>query len=182
VLTFYVKVNRFARRSRALYRHDIIGDDVSSLASSSIASSSASTSSSSTATPPPQSPIRSPVGSFSNLSSHRSSYSVSGNSTRSVSTTSTLASHIANQRRPPQARPQPPPLLSSQGDSTINPISRVGSDGRTRLARRSDVASSINADATSRESGDGSQTGSRGGGRRLSRRASFFALLRNTST
>jgi hypothetical protein len=182
VLTSYMKINRFARRSRALHRLDIIGDDVSSLASSSIASSSASTTSNSTASPPQSAPIHSPADPFSNPPSYRSGNSVSGNSARSVSTTSTLASHLANQRRPPQARPQPPPLLSSQGVSTINPTSRVGSDGRTRLVRRSDAASSTNATATTRESGDGSQTGSSGSGRRLSRRASFFALLRNTRT
>ena len=185
VLTFRIKVNRFARRSRALHRLDIIGDDVSSL-SSSVASSSASIRSGSTVTSPSlqsfrsgvngqsqtpgYNPFSNPPGSRSENASSRASIS-----TRSPSTTTTLASHLANQRRPVQ----PPPLMASQGSSTNNPISRVGADGRNRLSRRSAVASSADTPPSSGGSQDGSQAGSASSGRKLSRRASFFALLRN---
>ncbi|PMD22611.1 hypothetical protein NA56DRAFT_644802 [Hyaloscypha hepaticicola] len=178
-------VNRFARRSRALHRLDIIGDDVSSL-SSSVASSSASIRSGSTVTStslhsfrsavngqsqtPGYNPFSNPPGSRSENASSRASIS-----TRSPSTTTTLASHLANQRRPVQ----PPPLMASQGSSTNNPISRVGADGRNRLSRRSAVASSADTPPSSGGSQDGSQAGSASSGRKLSRRASFFALLRN---
>lgn len=177
-------VNRFARRSRALHRVDIISDELSSLASSSIAS----TASGSTVTSPSlhsstngqsqgldQNPFRNPPSS-------RSGNSVSGTSTRSASTTSTLASHLANLRRFPHVRSQPPPLLATQGNATTSPTSRVGTNGRNRLSRRSGVESSVDLPASAGGSGDGSQTGSASGGRRLSRRASFFALLRNTGT
>jgi hypothetical protein len=120
---------------------------------------------------------------FSNPPSNRSRNSVSGVSTSSISTTSTLASHLANQRRPVQTTPQPPPLLlASQGNTRTTPSSRVGADGRNRLVRRSDVDLVSDTSASARGRGSGSQTGSEGTGRRLSRRASFFALLKNTKT
>ncbi|KAF8860931.1 hypothetical protein BDZ45DRAFT_648126, partial [Acephala macrosclerotiorum] len=172
-LTLPIKVNRFARRSRSLHHLDIIGDDVSSLASSSVASSTAST--------PRSSIIGSLPDSFTNHPSPSPSPPVARitPSTRAPSTTSTstLFTHLANQRRPSGARPSlpppPPPLIVNQNTSANNqnPSSQVtvGADGRNRLTRRNGSGSS------SGSGGSGS-----GNGRRVSRRASFFSLLRGS--
>lgn len=185
------KVNRFARRSRALHRLEILSDDISSLASLSVASSSASTISGSTITartPPSPPSFHSRTQSqpqnpnpFSNPPSYRSAPSVEASS---ILSTSTLSSHLANQRRPTQV----PPLISTvgtnQGTGALNSISRVGADGRNRLARASAVslpAQTGVAAVSAGESQVGSQAGSQAGSgrRRLSRRASFFFMLRN---
>lgn len=146
-----------------MHRIDIIGDDLSSLASSS--ASVRSSSSNATVTLPQeqgQNPFNDPL-------SGRSGSSISGASVRSTSTASTLMSHLNNQRRP--QRSQPPPLM---GQGNVN--TRPGADGRNRLVRNS--GSSTTSSGSNAGSGGGSEAGSTGG-RRLSRRASFFARLRD---
>ena len=171
IYTDIQKINRFARRSRALHRHDMLTDDASSLATLSAASSSASTISGSTVTPPSPPSFRTGTQTpSSNPPSYRSTAS-------SIRSTSILSNYLANQRRPPQA----PPLINSQGNGAANSISRVGADGRNRLARGSVVSlPASGADEGSQASSEaGSGSGSASGGRRLGRRASFFAMLRN---
>lgn len=188
ILTCNKQVNRFARRSRALHRLDIIADDVSSLATSSARSSYASsTASGSTITGSSPTSFHNRAQSTgpdfsSNPPSYRSAPSVAGVSIRSSSTTSTLASHLANQRRPPQ----PPPLIAqgtgSHGSGDAHPISRVGVDGRNRLARSHTPSPSTSDAGRAGINESSSETGNANGGRRLSRRASFFARLRNVGS
>ncbi|KAL5320182.1 hypothetical protein ACEPPN_010983 [Leptodophora sp. 'Broadleaf-Isolate-01'] len=171
-------ITRFARRSRALHRIDIIGDDVSSTASS----SGRSTASGSTITSPSPQPQSTGQNPFSNPPSYRSlASSISGASVRSTSTASTLLGHLTRQRRPQQ--PQPPPLMATTGaaqpTASPSPIVQVGHGGRNMLRRLSSSSGSGSGSGTPGSSESGNETGNAQTGRRLSRRASFFDMLRN---
>lgn len=194
-MTDQIKVNRFALRSRALHCADIISDDLSSLTSSvtpaGSVSGQATAGGSTTTYPSPRFvPSRTPNSSnspnpFNTPTSSRSPAStISGASLRPASTTSTLLSHLARQRRPLQQTP-PPPLMATtvnvQQPGNGNPNSRVGPDGRNRLARASGFFSGSGTPEIG-TSGNGSETGNLPAGRRLSRRASFFDRLRSVGS
>ncbi|RDL38800.1 Uncharacterized protein BP5553_03140 [Venustampulla echinocandica] len=180
ILTLDQKVSRFAQRPRHLHRADIIGDDLSSVGWSSTKTPSSYASSVVSDTTIVSASLN-PFGAHAqnlgrnpstNPPSYRTAPSLSQYSIRSVST---LSSDLASQRRP---TPQPPTAAGNQASGNANGGPQAGNGGRGRVPSGSVVSSS--ASVVSGSSDNGSEAGTVSS--RRSRRASFFAKLRNVGS